>query len=86
MKEEVMGELRAEPELAFFDREGGFYFHKQIIESASKYLKEGGSLFLEFDITQRKGIEELIRNSGFKVYSFLLDPYYHECAVMVEKR
>ncbi len=86
MKEEVMSELHAEPSLAFFDREGGFYFHKQIIEGASKYLKDGGSLFLEFDITQRKGIEELIRNAGYHVYSFLLDPYYHECAVMIEKR
>ncbi len=86
MKEEVMGELKAEPELAFFDREGGYYFHKQIIEGASKYLKEGGSLFLEFDITQRKGIEELIRKEGLHVYSFLEDPYGHECAVMIEKR
>ncbi len=86
MKAEVMEELRAEPSLAFFDREGGFYFHKQVIEGASKYLKEGGSLFLEFDITQRKGIEELIRKEGFHVYSFLEDPYGHECAVMIEKK
>ncbi len=84
MKDEVMGELKAEPSLAFFDREGGYYFHKQILENVSKYLKKGGSLFLEFDITQRKGIEELIRKQGFNVYSFLEDPYGHECAVMVE--
>ncbi len=84
MKDEVMKELKAEPSLAFFDREGGFYFHKKILEKARMYLKEGGFLFLEFDITQRHTIEEMIRAQGFFKYSFLLDPYGHECAVAVE--
>lgn len=83
MKDEVMKELKAEPGLAFFDREGGFYFHKKILEQAKNHLETKGTLFLEFDITQRHTIEEMIRAEGFFKYSFLLDPYGHECAVAI---
>ena len=78
MKEEVMKELHAEDPLSFFDKEDGFYYHKQVLAKAKDYLKEGGVLYLEFDITQREKIEELAKEYGWQKYSFLTDPYGHE--------
>ncbi len=84
LQEEVMKELKAESPLSFFDKEDGFYYHKQVLSHAKKFLKEDGALFLEFDITQRERIEVLISEYGFVKYSFLKDPYDHECAVMLQ--
>ncbi len=81
MKEEVMQELKAEDPLSFFDKEDGFYYHKQVLSRAKEFLKDDGVLYLEFDITQRKKIEELAKEYGFRSYSFLKDPYGHDCAV-----
>lgn len=85
MKEEVMKELSAESPLSFFDKEDGFYFHKQVLSRAKEFLKEEGVLYLEFDITQREKIEELAKEYGFSNYSFLKDPYGHECAIKLDK-
>jgi release factor glutamine methyltransferase len=86
MKEEVMRELSAEDPLSFFDKEDGYYYHKQVLRSANTFLKDNGVLYLEFDITQRAEIEKLILEHGFKVYHFLQDPYGHECAVAITKQ
>lgn len=85
MKEEVMQELKAEEPLSFFDKEDGFYYHKQVLSRAKEFLKEDGVLYLEFDITQREKIEELAKEYGFKKYSFLKDPYGHECVIVCQK-
>ncbi len=83
MKDEVMQELKAEDPLSFFDKEDGFYFHKQVLSRAKEFLKEDGVLYLEFDITQREKIEELAKEYSFTKYSFLKDPYGHDCAISV---
>lgn len=83
MKEEVMKELRAEDPLSFFDKEDGFYYHKQVLSRAKEFLKEGAILYLEFDITQREKIEELAKEYGFESVQFLKDPYGHECVLKV---
>lgn len=85
MKEEVMQELKAEEPLSFFDKEDGYYYHKQILSRTNEFLKDKGVLYLEFDITQRETIEKLVIDYGFTQYSFLKDPYGHECAVVVYK-
>jgi HemK-like putative methylase len=85
MMEEVMEELRAEDPLSFFDKEDGYYYHKQVLSRAVEFLKEGGVLFLEFDITQREEIERLAQEFGWINYSFLKDPYEHECAIKLVK-
>lgn len=85
MKEEVMKELHAEDPLSFFDKEDGFYFHTEVLKRAKEFLKEGGALYLEFDITQREKIEELAKEYEWERYSFLKDPYGHECAMKLEK-
>jgi release factor glutamine methyltransferase len=85
MKEEVMKELTSEDPLSFFDKEDGFYFHKQVLSRAKEFLKEGGALYLEFDITQREKIEGLAKEYGFTKLSFFKDPYGHDCAIKVDK-
>ena len=85
MKDEVMKELSAEDPLSFFDKEDGFYFHTQVLTHAKTFLKEGGVLYLEFDITQREKIEELAKTHGWEKFSFLKDPYGHECAIRLVK-
>jgi release factor glutamine methyltransferase len=85
MKDEVMGELHAEDELFFFDKEDGYYFHKQVLGKAKDFLNVGGALYLEFDITQRERIEQLAKDNGWTSYSFLKDPYGHECTITLTK-
>lgn len=83
MREEVMKELKAEEELNFFDKEDGYFYIKKVLSECRNYLNEGGELFMEFDITQREKIGELIKENNFENYSFLGDPYGHECAIRV---
>lgn len=85
MKEEVMRELQAEDPLSFFDKEDGYYYHKQILSRAQEFLKDGGTLYLEFDVTQREKIEEVARGYGWGSCSFLKDPYGHECVIVLTK-
>jgi release factor glutamine methyltransferase len=85
MKDEVMKELKAEEPLSFFDKEDGYYYHKQVLSRAKEFLKEDGILYLEFDITQRETIEKLAVENGFTGYHFLKDPYAHDCAIVLGK-
>lgn len=85
MREEVMKELKAEDPLSFFDKEDGFYYHKQVLSRAKEFLKEGGTLYLEFDITQREKIEELALSNGFVSIRFFKDPYEHECVIVLSR-
>ena len=71
--------------LSFFDKEDGYYYHKQVLSKAKDFLKENGVLYLEFDITQREKIEELASEHGHVGYSFLKDPYGHECTIVIRK-
>lgn len=84
MKEEVMEELFAEDPLSFFDKEDGFYYHKEILSKAKSYLKDKGELYLEFDITQREKIEELAKGHGWQNIHFLKDPYGNECVIALK--
>lgn len=83
MKEEVMNELHAEDPLSFFDKEDGFYFHKEVLSKAKDFLRDGGALYLEFDITQREKIEVLAQEHGFTNPTFFKDPYGHDCAMSI---
>lgn len=85
MKAEVMQELGAEDPLFFFDKEDGYYYHKQVLSRAKEFLKDDGVLYLEFDITQREQIEQLAKDYGYQDYSFLKDPYGHEFVIKLTK-
>lgn len=85
MKDEVMQELGAEEPLSFFDKEDGYYYHKQVLSRAKEFLKDDGVLYLEFDITQREQIEQLAKEYRYHNYAFLKDPYRHEFVIKVGK-
>lgn len=78
MKEEVMKELGAENPLSFFDKEDGYYYHKQVLSRAKEFLKDDGVMYLEFDIAQREKIEQLAKDCGWGNYTFIRDPYGYE--------
>ena len=86
MKDEVMKELGAEDPLSFFDKEDGYYYHKQVLSRAKEFLKDDGVLYLEFDTTQREKIEQLAQEYGWTNYFFLKDPYGHECVLCIENK
>ena len=83
MKEEVMKELGAESPLCFFDKEDGFFYIKKVLQEVRNYLSENGTLFMEFDITYKEKIEELLKENNFQNYSFFKDPHGHDTAVAV---
>jgi release factor glutamine methyltransferase len=85
MRDEVMQELGAEDPLSFFDKEDGYYYHKQVLSYAKEFLKDGGTLYLEFDITQRELIEQLALQNGWTEPSFFKDPYNHDCTIVLAK-
>lgn len=85
LKDEVMRELHREDELFFFDKEDGYYFHKQVLRRTKEFLCDGGVLYLEFDISQREQIEQLAKDCGWVSYAFLRDPYDHEFVIMLIK-
>lgn len=84
LKEEVMKELHAEDPLYFFDKEDGLFYIKKVLEYAVKLLNNEGRLFMEFDITQRDKIDGIIKENSIKNYSFLKDPYGHDCVVVLK--
>lgn len=85
MMEEIMKDLPAEDPLSFFDKDDGYYYHKQVMIHGHEYLRAGGAIFLEFDITQRSNIEELAKEFSWTNYSFLEDPYGHEYVIILQK-
>lgn len=85
MMEEIMKDLPAEDPLSFFDKDDGYYYHKQVMIHGHQFLRQGGALLLEFDITQREGIEALAQEFNWTNYTFLRDPYDHEYVIVLQK-
>lgn len=86
-KEEVMSELTHEPELAFFDRTDGTYYHTYMIEEAHTLLESGGFLAMESDLEQHQGIEEVIaRVPEWGRYEWREDPYGQPCILVLYKK
>jgi len=62
-----------EPHIALFERDFGLGIIKKIIKTAPLYLNDGGQLLCEFGIGQKKVIEDELKKSDFKSYSFADD-------------
>lgn len=62
-----------EPKAALFSGEDGLTLIKKFLKQARCHLNEGGKIFLEFDSTQKKKIEEMIKRQGWLNYSFERD-------------
>lgn len=83
MFDEVMKELHAEKPLYFFDKEDGYYYHKQVLSRVKEFLSHKGYLYLEFDITQKEQIEMLIKKYNLICIKFLQDPYGHDFVAVI---
>ena len=68
-------DLKWEPNEALFAGKDGLDFIRKVIDQAPVFLKEGGSLFLEFGKDQRRSINRLLDKSNIKKYSFNKDQY-----------
>ena len=59
--DELMPEVRREPELALFGGEDGLDFYRRICARAADFLLPGGCLLLEIGWQQKEAVEALLR-------------------------
>ena len=64
--EELMEEVRREPEMALRAGEDGLIFYRRIAERLSEFLKEGGEALLEIGKGQEADVMRFLREQGFK--------------------
>ena len=67
--------IHYEPHLAFFAHEDGHEFHRVLIEEGRKYLKDGGTLYMEADMDHNDAIRKLARGTAWSHLEFWPDPY-----------
>lgn len=58
--------LAHEPHEALFANDGGLRFIKKLFMEASAHLKQGGMMYVEFDMEQKGAIEKFARKYGWK--------------------
>lgn len=66
-----------EPHLAFFgdqDNKKGLYHHELLINKAWKFLKPGGTVYMEADEDQRESIKKMLEGTPW-TYEFWTDQY-----------
>lgn len=57
-------DVRYEPEIALDGGEDGLKFYEKIIGDSLRFLKKGGTLFLEIGVRQKDEVVDLINKSG----------------------
>ena len=67
--------LQEEPHLALFGGKDGLRYIRKFIAGAIEHLNSGGTIYLEFDSSQRHALEKLIRKHQFREYQFFKDQY-----------
>lgn len=63
-------EVKKEPHIALDGGQDGLYFYREIIKNAKQYLNKDGYLAFEIGYNQKKKVEELLDENGYKsIYS-----------------
>lgn len=60
--------LEKDPRTALFGGKDGMIFIKKFLHEVGRHLKPHGKIFMEFDPFQKKEIEKILKNRGFKFF------------------
>jgi release factor glutamine methyltransferase len=77
--------INFEPSKALFGGTDGLFYIKKFLKDAKKYLNINGKIYIEFDCTQKKEIEKLIKKFKYSKYIFNKDQYNKWRWVIIEK-
>ena len=67
--------LENEPKGAVFGGRDGLQYIRPFFRQAKHYLKESGSIWMEFDSSQKCAIENIVKEYGYEHWSFGEDQY-----------
>ncbi len=67
--------LNFEPHAAIFAGNDGLFYIRKFLKKAKNYLKKHGKIYLEFDYFQKKELEKILSQLGYKNFKFLKDQY-----------
>jgi len=67
--------LKFEPKAALFGGKDGLIYIKKFLEEARNFLVKNGKIYMEFDSWQKRKIEKLLRQFGYRYYEFNKDQY-----------
>jgi HemK-like putative methylase len=68
---------------SLFAEDDGLFFIKKIILEAPKFLKKKGKIFIEFDETSKKNIENFLQENKIKNYKFKKDQYKNDRVLII---
>lgn len=67
--------LKHEPHKALFGGSDGLALIKKFLAKAPAFLRDGGSLYMEFDSFQKKEIEKLLKKYKYQLWEFHQDQF-----------
>jgi release factor glutamine methyltransferase len=77
--------LKYWPQEALFGGQDGLYFIRKFLKQAKSRLAIDGSIWMEFDSSQKKEIEKLIKQNKYSSFSFQRDQYKRWRYVIINK-
>jgi len=67
--------LKYEPHVSLFGGKDGLLYVKKFLSEAVNFLRPNGTIFMEFDSSQKKDIEKFLKKLNYKNYEFQKDQY-----------
>ncbi len=75
LKEVQPSVLEYEPKAALLGGKKGLFFIKKFLRAARHYLIKNGIMYLEFDLFQKKDIENILKKENYKKFKFFKDQF-----------
>jgi len=87
IKEVQPSVLKYEPSRALFGGKKGLFYIKRLLKTGKDFLKNNGIIYLEIDPLQRKDVEDILKNSGYRKFKFFKDQFkkYRWVKIKVDK-